>query len=1081
MQSIGTYAWHTDSLDDEETVIRIYGMTEDGENVCVKVNDFTPYAYLELPDIPGVNWERHAKNLGRAVDEICGNLCPCVKKKLVRRKRLYYAYTTMDTQASTGPDNVQRKEFYYLFCSFTSETFRKNFGWKFGRPITVPGIRDKVHLRVHETNASAQLQLCTLRELLTAGWMEFPTNRRIAPERQETICDQEYSVSWKQLNPHTNEHTPGLLVMSWDIEVYSSIPSAMPKASRPADIVFQMSCVLWRMGTPVGEYHKYILTLGEPCADLLEQENITVLTYPTEADLLLGYAEFVRTHKPNIVIGYNIFGFDVEYMLERAKFRYIDADFRRHGFHKMPAAEKEISWSSSAYQNQKFVFVNTEGILYIDLLPVIKRDYKLSRYSLNFVSEHFLGAQKDPLSPQGIFKCWDMWVERHPKGAEALSVVSKYCVQDSVLVLQLFQKLQVWVGLQEMANVTRVPVLDLYTRGQGIKTFSQMYHKCTHLGIVTEKDGYVASATEKFQGAYVFPPMAGIHEYVVPFDFKSLYPSGIIAMNICSSTFIDDTKAWGRAIPDSMCNVIDWESHEYCGCPKDTRVGESRPTSARVWCNHFRYRFLKQTILKGILPDTVEKLLDARARVRKVDIALRKRKIAVIKAVLKGQDLDDDQLDFYEANFSEEFFDQSDELLHREIDTLEKEIEVLDKRQLALKVSANSMYGGMGASKGYLSFLPGAMSTTAYGRQSIELAKKTLREQYGGVVVYGDTDSCYVKFSREAIQRIIELAGLNSDEFDKLVPEFEDDPTGQNPLPNELWAACEWLEVQISKLYPKPMFLEFEGEIYRRILFLTKKRYMAIQCTSSGEIVMKKNPDGVLKPKMTMKGVLLTRRDNSNFVRDVYGSSIYLMFDCVGFEGILANILDWYDKLVTRRVAADKFVVTQSVNELSEYKIRTLTTDKAKRRKRLVELDLPYYECMCGDAMACRGCEAYRYKCLPAQAQLAEKMRSRGNIVAAGTRLPYVILQTNGGIKAKKSQKIEDYDYYRRFSSVLRIDYLHYIEATVKQLDDALRVVFGKVDVLKAHHKLRVAKWKICQQIQQSGAPPVELASESEE
>jgi len=47
---------------------------------------------------------------------------------------------------------------------------------------------------------------------------------------------------------------------------------------------------------------------------------------------------------------------------------------------------------------------------------------------------------------------------------------------------------------------------------------------------------------------------------------------------------------------------------------------------------------------------------------------------------------------------------------------------VLDKRQLAYKVSANSAYGAMGVQRGYLPFLPGAMSTTAMDRQSIQKA-----------------------------------------------------------------------------------------------------------------------------------------------------------------------------------------------------------------------------------------------------------------------------------------------------------------------------------------------------------------------
>jgi DNA polymerase elongation subunit (family B) len=72
---------------------------------------------------------------------------------------------------------------------------------------------------------------------------------------------------------------------------------------------------------------------------------------------------------------------------------------------------------------------------------------------------------------------------------------------------------------------------------------------------------------------------------------------------------------------------------------------------------------------------------------------------------------------------------------------------VLDKRQLAYKVSANSMYGAMGVKKGYLPFMPGAMVTTFMGRTNIEIVAKTIQEKYKGELVYGDkfvssTGSC---------------------------------------------------------------------------------------------------------------------------------------------------------------------------------------------------------------------------------------------------------------------------------------------------------------------------------------------------
>jgi DNA polymerase elongation subunit (family B) len=75
----------------------------------------------------------------------------------------------------------------------------------------------------------------------------------------------------------------------------------------------------------------------------------------------------------------------------------------------------------------------------------------------------------------------------------------------------------------------------------------------------------------------------------------------------------------------------------------------------------------------------------------------------------------------------------------KEREEVERMITVYDKRQLAFKVSCNSMYGGMGVKRGYLPFLPGAMCTTARGRQSIEKASRFLVENYGAKLIYGDS------------------------------------------------------------------------------------------------------------------------------------------------------------------------------------------------------------------------------------------------------------------------------------------------------------------------------------------------------
>jgi hypothetical protein len=58
------------------------------------------------------------------------------------------------------------------------------------------------------------------------------------------------------------------------------------------------------------------------------------------------------------------------------------------------------------------------------------------------------------------------------------------------------------------------------------------------------------------------------------------------------------------------------------------------------------------------------------------------------------------------------------------------------------------MYGSMGTRVGYLPFLPGAISTTAMGRKSIEKASTFLVDQYGANLIYGDTDSIFINFNK---------------------------------------------------------------------------------------------------------------------------------------------------------------------------------------------------------------------------------------------------------------------------------------------------------------------------------------------
>lgn len=1058
------YSWHVDEDEKDVTSIRIYGLDEENKNICVRVDNFTPYVYIELPT--NIKWDTgKAQLVGNKLDELLKDQKP-IKKVLMMKKRLYGARLTTDRK---------RMLFPYLFCSFSSRHDIKILGYELRRTIPIMGL-GSIRLKMHEADADEILQLTCCRQIPTAGWIEFHGKRQ-CEEDKLTLCDYEFKVKWKHLSPLKSNKIPRPKILSFDIEVNSTNPSAMPKHENTGDAVFQISCVLGRYGDKPSEYNKNLLTLGNPDHKVVGKD-ITIYKYENEAELLEGFTEFIRRENPNLIVGYNILGFDIPYMIARSKLHMCLFDFDKQGFHKYAhAREKTIKWSSSAYKNQEFQFLDAEGRVFVDLLPLVKRDFKFNNYKLKTISEHFVGQTKDPLSAKGIFKCYRLGMKTKSNGEygatarKAMGIVGKYCVQDSALVLLLADKLQTWVGLTEMAKTCNVPIFTLYTQGQQIKVYSQLYKYCMYENIVVEKDGYQTSENERYVGAHVFPPVPGRYKKVVPFDFASLYPTTIIAYNIDYHTWVDDDSD----IPDSACHVMEWEDH--IGCVHDPKVirkmeltkyidsedekikkmresrnntidkirkseimikikekveslkpyrkerselNKSKPKNPM--CSKRYYRFLKEP--RGVLPTIIENLLDARKYIRKVEI---------VTAMNKIKELEEDM----EKNGTDNL---------QEITDLKRLINVLEKRQLAYKVSANSMYGAMGVSRGYLPFMPGAMCTTYMGRVNIELTAKTIINKFKGELVYGDTDSNYINF-----------------------------PHMEGKTDEDLWAYSEYVADEVTKMFPPPMKLEFEGEIYTFFFILTKKRYMYRK-------VIKRDNKLVYSNSIGKKGVLLARRDNSKFVRDIYEGVINRIADNIPRDEILYWVLEEINIMFSNSKPLTDFVVTKAVGNSGNLKAEAFFNDKGEKKAMVGDYTTPILssvkterEEQLKNKNASSPSEFYLL-CLPAQVQLAERMKRRGQRVDAGTRLEYVVTDPEHHT-SKQSEKIESVDYYKKYSNILKIDYYYYLKALSNPLDQVLSVAYPEIPefVLNQYKYRWKNKHKVLEELKNLFKPKIKI------
>jgi DNA polymerase elongation subunit (family B) len=196
----------------------------------------------------------------------------------------------------------------------------------------------------------------------------------------------------------------------------------------------------------------------------------------------------------------------------------------------------------------------------------------LDKYDLNTVCKKFIGRAKHDIKAPEMFTIYEdirrtkqaLLISQdeatqvaYNKALADMTRVMEYCIQDSELVIELMEKLNIWVSLVEMSNIVGTSIVELSTRGQQIRCVSQIYDLAAQEGYVLNKriqKGF------KYTGGAVHEPISGLHENVICLDFASLYPSIIRAYNICFTTLVSPEMM--HSVPDEDCNIIEFDQEE---------------------------------------------------------------------------------------------------------------------------------------------------------------------------------------------------------------------------------------------------------------------------------------------------------------------------------------------------------------------------------------------------------------------------------------------------------------------------------------------------------------------------------------
>ena len=888
----------------------------------------------------------------------------------------------IEADSSHGDFPVAKKDYYKLAMNIYEENVRYQKSKKRTNP-TLISMWIKAAFRDYNINDKYDEYT---RSSIQTIILKYPYD--IENKLFDTLGDECYVC----LTKHTVQKTKSK-------EIVESLKQILNSYLPPVkgDKVIQIGTVCYRYGQEKTSIQRHIVALGG-CDDL---EGIEVVPCNSVRELFEEWLKFMRKSQPNVITGYNIFGFDFKFLWECAE-EYDCLDLLKQLGPRKSKQNKlvEKTLSSSALGVNIMFYFQMPGIVTIDLLKVIQKDHNLSSYKLDDVSNEFIhgaitaiehlddspncsitlhtkstfsllkghyvvifkesiigkefigerrqiidlventsitleegdnsqelpkepksyywAVGKDNVSPQDIFE--------KQRGTDSdRAIVAKYCVQDCELCLHLIQKLEIITNNVGMSNVCLVPFPFLFMRGQMIKTLSLVASECQkEKYLIPELPRPPEDTKDSYEGAEVLEPTPAIFlkNPVSVLDYGSLYPSSMIGSNISHDSIIVEPQYQGESgakLLESMgikFQDISYDNY-YQELKGKTWVKKVDTKNPVVNCRYIQPSIHPETgkiddTKRGILPRILMKLLAARKATR-----------AQIK------------------NEKDPF-----------------RISVLDGLQLAYKVTANSLYGGVGAEVSSLYYKDIAASTTAVGRRHLHLAKDYVKEHYPKAeIVYGDTDSIFVNFN---VHDGLDQQLSNSEALQKSIDLSVEVENG------------------IQSLLEYPHKLEYEKTFYP-FLLLRKKGYVG-----------NKYEFDLNKYKQSSMGVVTKRRDNAPIVKYVYDGIIKRIMNDRDIQAAIQFLLDCFKQILKGNFPIQYFIVTKQLK--AQYAFPDRVVHKV----------------------------------------LADRMGERdpGNKPQSNDRLPYAYVKTKT-IPKLQGDRVEHPDYIKENN--LSIDYLFYITNQIQK------------------------------------------------
>ena len=759
-----------------------------------------------------------------------------------------------------------------------------------------------------------------------------------------------------------------------------------------------------------------------------EVANSQIQTCKTERELLLAWTDIIQRENPDIIIGYNICGFDFEFMFRRSLENSCENDFlklsrnkgefcgsRDYNTGKICIKESSIVIASGQHDLR---YIDMKGRLQIDLYNYFRRDFNLTSYKLDYCAGYFIGDGVKKLEhlPTGNTKVTSsnlmglengsyVHFEESSHSTDTYKDGAKFKVANVNAADKTFEveghespdmtKSVRW-GLAK-DDVTPQDIFRMTNEGPAeraiiakycIQDCNLVHHLMNKIDVMT---GYIEMA--KICSVPIsFLVLRGQSIKLTSFIAKKCREKRTL-MPVIQRSFGNESYEGAICLPPKCNLYLDnpVACLDYSSLYPSSMISENLSQDSKVWTKEFDLagQLVRETGIKDpsgnyiydnmpgyeyvdVTYDTYKWVPNQRGRAIKTlngtkicRFAQPKDGVKAIMPTVLEELLAARKATRKLAEATEDPFMAN----------------ILDKRQLGYKVTANSLYGQCGAKTSTFYDVDIAASTTATGRKLLTYGKRIVEEVYGDAKVeskkfgfvntkaeyiYGDTDSVFFTFNL-ATSDGTPIRGKDALE---ITIEFAKE-VGH--------LATKFLKSPHAWVYEKTLM---------PFCLLSKKRYIGMLYEDKPE-----------KPKRKSMGIVLKRRDNAPIVKDIYGGVIDILMKEQNVETAIQFLKSSLQNLVDEKVPMDKLIISKSLRS------------------------------------------GYKNPAQIAHKVLADRMGKRdpGNKPSIGDRIPFVYIQ-NPDKKALQGERIEHPDFI--VANKIKPNYAFYI---TNQIMKPIQQVFALV------------------------------------